>query len=182
MSISSIHGTRLPSLGGLAALRRAQSKDASGTSAPAHATTLSRLSAADAGQWAAAIGAAMAQLGLAVSPGQAPAAATGTAWAQGDASTASRRGAQQVQQYRSIASTSSRLVQALDASASGASAAAGLTAALQGLWTSLGAPPEGAGPAHPAVPHLPTFLQSLASHVGESGISGLRGVFVDAVA
>lgn len=181
MSISSIHGTRLPSLGGLAALRRAQSKDASGTSASAPATTLSRLPAADAGQWAAAIGAAMAQLGLAVSPGQAPAAATGTAWAQGDASTASRRGAQQVQQYRSIASTSSRLVQALEASASGASAA-GLTTALQGLWTSLGAPPEGAGPAHPAVPHLPTFLQSLASHVGESGISGLRGVFVDAVA
>lgn len=181
MSISSIPGTRLPSLGGLAALRRAQSKDASGTSAPVPATAISHLPAADAGQWTAAIGAAMAQLGLAASSGQAPAAATRTAWAQGDASAASRRGAQQVQQYRSIASTSSRLVQALDASASGVSAA-GLTAALQGLWTSLGATPEGAGSANPAVPHLPTFLQSLASHVGESGVSGLRGVFVDAVA
>ncbi|MCP1373268.1 hypothetical protein [Dyella lutea] len=180
MGISSIYGTQRPSPGGLAALRRAQPGNASGTSTSAPATAISRLPAADAGQWTAAIGAAMAQLGLAVSPGQAPAAATGTAWAQGDASTASRRGAQQVQQYRSIASTSSRLVQALQASASGASA--GLTTALQGLWTSLGARPEGAGPAHPAVPHLPTFLQSLASHVGESGISGLRGVFVDAVA
>ncbi|WP_017463363.1 hypothetical protein [Dyella ginsengisoli] len=182
MSISSIHGTRLPSLGGLAALRRAQSKDASGTSAPVPATAISHLPAADAGQWTAAIGAAMAQLGLAASSGQAPAAATRTAWAQGDASAASRRGAQQVQQYRSIASTSSRLVQALDASASGVSTTSGLTAALQGLWTSLGATPEGDGSANPAVPHLPTFLRSLASHVGESGVSGLRGVFVDAVA
>ncbi len=181
MSVASVYGTRLPSAGGLAAPWRSPPTDAAGAPASTHAKAISRGPAADAGQWTAAIAMAMAQLGLAGSPGRVP---TGSPMALGDASPASRRAALQVQQYRSIASTSSRLVQALDAGASGAPSAAGLTAALQGLWTSLGtasyASADGSGSL--TAPHLPTFLQSLASHVGESGVSGLRGVFVDALA
>lgn len=95
-------------------------------------------------------------------------------------------GSQQIQQYRDIASPFSNLAQALRSSSVGtspmSSGASGLTSVFQNLWTSLSA--SSTPPIHSpgsATPSLQTFMQTLARNFSESGISGLRGVFVDTV-
>jgi hypothetical protein len=96
------------------------------------------------------------------------------------------QGPQQVQQYTNVASTVSSLGQALSSFSSNASSRAGgassLTTVFQNLWASLGASSgTSAGVSSSAIPSLPSFLQTLARNFSESGISGLRGVFVDTV-
>ncbi|MBD8872964.1 hypothetical protein [Rhodanobacter sp. DHB23] len=176
MNVSSIYGTRWQSANGLVASGYAQQQKQPAGSQAAPAAR-SNLSAENAGQMAAAIAAAMTQLGLTAAPGQ---PATGSATTQGDASPGSR----QVRQYKDMAATFSSLARALDANAGGtpatASSSSGLTSVFQNLWATLGAASETSASA--SIPSLPTFLQSLASNFGESGISGLRGVFVDTVA
>jgi hypothetical protein len=141
---------------------------------------------------AAAIAAAFAQLGLSATPvasRAAPAVITGertgagAAWLASPAPVAQR----QLQQYRDVAARFSQLAQALDAGAARASSTANgpgqLAAVFQGMWSSLAATTEAAGEAAgDSMPSLPSFLQTLAQNLGESGISGLRGVFVDDVA
>lgn len=174
MNVSSIYGTRWPSANGLASPGYTpQSKPpAEAQAAPA---AKSNLSAESAGQMAAAIAAAMSQLGLTASTGQ-----PGTATAQGGTAPGSR----QVRQYKDMAATFSSLARALDANATGTqtgtSPSSGLTSVFQNLWATLGTTPPTA--ASTTLPSLPAFLQSLAGHFGESGIAGLRGVFVDTVA
>jgi hypothetical protein len=95
-------------------------------------------------------------------------------------------GSQQVQQYRNIASTFSNLAQALSSSSSSSSptsnGASSLTTVFQNLWTSLSSSHGTSGDSSGnAMPSLQTFLQTLARNFSESGISGLRGVFVDTV-
>jgi hypothetical protein len=95
-------------------------------------------------------------------------------------------GSQQVQQYRNIASTFSNLAQALSSSSSSASATSNgtssLTTVFQNLWTSLSSSHgTSTDSSSNAMPSLQTFLQTLARNFSESGISGLRGVFVDTV-
>ncbi|MBD8880378.1 hypothetical protein IHE49_07785 [Rhodanobacter sp. 7MK24] len=185
MNVSSIYGTQWQSASGLVTSGYAQYQKQPLGSQVVPAAAASSITTEHAGQMAAAIAAAMAQLGLTASLGQ---TANGTTPAQGNTSATVLPGSRQVRQYKDMASTFSSLARALESSASGTSAAAsqpsGLTSTFQNLWTSLGATPgtsTGSSGA-PAIPSLPAFLQSLASNFGESGISGLRGVFVDTVA
>lgn len=189
MSISSIHGARLQSPNGIAAATYAQQKSLAGDATAKAAATKPSLPAENAGQLAAAIASAMAQLGLATSPGPAtgPTArntASGTTMAAGAAPRAILPGSRQVRQYTELASTFSNLARALDSGAGnappGAGQTQGLAGVLQGLWTTLGAASgSAADTGQPAIPNLPAFVQSLARHFGESGIPHLRGVFVD---
>ncbi|WP_333681181.1 hypothetical protein [Dyella sp.] len=77
-----------------------------------------------------------------------------------------------------MAASSSNLAQAL--SATHASGASSLPTVLQGLWTSLGSSSVDASSG--SMPSLPSFLNTLARNLSESGVTGLRGVFVDTVA
>ena len=195
MSISGIHGPRLQPAGDPVASRYARQN---GGSKAAPAAARSTTPAENASELAAAIAAAMAQLGWTAAPGQAVAGAaigtatvgsTGTAKAPGNASSAILPGSRQVQQYRNTAATFSGLARALDSNAGGPSPASGqanngLTAVFQSLWTALGAASDApaAASGKPAMPNLQAFVQSVASHFGESGIPNLRGVFIDTVA
>ncbi|RDS79226.1 hypothetical protein DWU98_18920 [Dyella monticola] len=103
-----------------------------------------------------------------------------------DANAQAPKAQQQVQQYRNVASAFSNLAQALEANSYSTASAAGgssnLTAVFKNLWTSLGASSEApADASSTALPSLQSFTQTLAQNIGESGISGLRGLFVDAV-
>jgi hypothetical protein len=185
MSISSISSTQSPPVSGLVAPQFTHHKKAPNelkasalAAAPAASTT-------DAGPLASAIAGALAQLGL--TPSTADADNTVAASGARLASLPQRPlGAQQVQQYKNIASTFSNLAQSLNASASSASSTASgngsLTTVFQNLWTSLGSPPETSTDAsNSTIPSLPLFLQTLARNFSESGVAGLRGVFVDTV-
>lgn len=195
MNISSIYGTRPQPTSDLVASRRARLKDPPKAAPAAAARTT--LPTENAGLLAAAISSAMAQLGLTAPSGQAaagtavgnaPIGPAGATPAPGHASKAITPGSRQVRQYQDVASTFSRLAQALDAGAGNTSSASGhasgLTTVFQSLWTSVDAASEtsGALSGSPGIPNLQTFVQSLASHFGESGIPNLRGVFVDTVA
>lgn len=123
---------------------------------------------------ASAIASALTQLGLIPS--------TNT---PGDTSYAplspQQKASQPIQQYRNMASTFSHLAQALSASTSSTASGAGnLPTVLQGLWTSLGSSSTDAS--RGSIPSLPSFLNTLARNLSESGVTGLRGVFVDTVA
>ena len=132
-----------------------------------------------------------AQAGTAASTAATSAAiSSSNALVRGDTPPASlpqqSEGSQQVQQYRNIASTFSNLAQALSSSSSSASATSNgtssLTTVFQNLWTSLSSSHgTSTDSSSNAMPSLQTFLQTLARNFSESGISGLRGVFVDTV-
>jgi hypothetical protein len=103
----------------------------------------------------------------------------------GDASYASlpqqQNATQPIHQYRSMAAASSHLAQALsDSTTSAANGGSSLPTVLQSLWTSLGASSVDA--ASGRMPSLPSFLNTLARNLSESGVTGLRGVFIDTVA
>ena len=87
---------------------------------------------------------------------------------------------QPIEQYRSMVSSSSQLAQALSASTSSANGGGNLPTVFQSLWTSLGASSKDASSG--SMPSLPSFLNTLARNLSESGVTGLRGVFVDTVA
>jgi hypothetical protein len=187
MSIPGISSTQSLSASALVAPRHTHyKKDPSGQIAAPEASTGS---SADSGnQLAAAVAAALSQLGFGATAGAAP-AATGMA-ATGSASLAplqqEPKAAKQVQQYTNVASTFSNLAQVLNASsgtaAQASSGSGGLTSVFQNLWASLGAPSETSSDASSGtLPSLPSFVQTLARNFSESSISGLRGVFVDTV-
>ncbi|MDE2315439.1 MAG: hypothetical protein KGK06_03440 [Xanthomonadaceae bacterium] len=195
MSISGIHSPRPQPAGDPVAFRYARQN---GGPKAAPAAAKSTIPAENASELAAAIASAMAQLGLTAAPGHAVAGAaigtatmgtTRTATAPVNTSSAILPGSRQVQQYKDTAATFSGLAQALDFNAGGPSptsgqAINGLTAIFQSLWTALGAASDtrAAISGNPAMPNLQAFIQSVASHFGESGIPNLRGVFIDTVA
>lgn len=132
---------------------------------------------------ASAIASALTQLGL-IPSANATSGASNTATTSDTpyASLTTRQNATQpIQQYRSMASSFSNLAQALSANTSStASGGSSLPTVFQSLWTSLGASSVDASSG--AMPSLPSFLNTLARNLSESGVSGLRGVFVDTVA
>ncbi|MBM7131143.1 hypothetical protein [Dyella mobilis] len=127
----------------------------------------------------------MSQLGLA--PATSASTQAGASGMPAKSSLQQQTTTPQIQQYRSVAATSSALAQALSngsinlPSATGASS--NLTGALQGVWSSLGAS-SGADreSSSNTTPSFQSFLTTLARNVSESGLTGLRGVFVDMVA
>jgi ABC-type transporter Mla subunit MlaD len=197
MTISSVSGTPSQAVSGLAALRYTHHKGASGGSKTLLPVATGS-SSDNANQLASAVAAAMAQLGLTITPTTLSTAALTATPANGlddgaaknDALPAAlpqqQKAQQQVQQYRNVASTFSNLAQALDSNSNTAlyasSGSSNLTTVFQNLWSSLGASSGTLADASgSAIPSLPSFLQTLAQNFGESGISGLRGVFVDTV-
>jgi hypothetical protein len=195
MSISSVSSTQSQPISGFIGPLYPQHKKT-----PSRLATPASIASADsstqsASQMAAAVAAALSQLGLSGTPGKASTgasammAASGTdPNARGNASPAyqptQQKASPQLQQYKSVAANFSNLAQALGSVASGASASSGasgnLTSVFQNVWTSMGVSPADVSSGD--MPSLPAFLQALAQNVGESGISGLRGVFVDTMA
>lgn len=181
MSIPSISGTQSPAVGGVFASRYNRYK-APPSSTPAVPTDSP---AAAAEPLASAIAAALTQLGL--TPGTHAASADSTRDTPLALDAPQQRTARQIQQYRNMTSSFSGLAQALSASSShgslASSEASGLTTVFQSLWTSLGSSSGAAADASSnGIPTLPSFLDTLARNLSESGVSGLRGVFVDTVA
>lgn len=187
MSLPSIVSTQSPSVSGVFVGGYGHYKKDLSLPRPSTPATSTDSSATAAEPLASAIAAALTQLGLIPN---ASVAGTDNAVAASDTSSASlslpQSASPQIQQYRSMASASSNLAQALSASANSASPATNgagqLTAVFQSLWTSLGSPSGTAtNAAGNAMPSLQSFLETLARHFSESGVSGLRGVFVDTV-
>lgn len=185
MGISNTSSTRPYVAGDLVALRYAHHTTGRNEPKTADVPASTSTSSDNASHLAAAVAAALSQVGLTAAP--APTTAM-VATAPYGADTPSRapKAQQQVQQYRNVASAFSNLAQALEAnSASTASASGGssnLTAVFKNLWTSMGASSSASADASSAaLPSLQSFTQTLAQNIGESGISGLRGLFVDAV-
>jgi hypothetical protein len=195
MSISSVSSTQTQPIGGLSGLSYPHHRHpSSGSMAPASTGSATQ----GASQMAAAVAAAMAQLGLTAAPSSAAASTAAVAAgsgadanAKGNASFAAQaqqpKASPQIQQYKNVAASFSSLAQALRASTYSASpttdGSGHLTSMFQNLWTSMGMPATtSADASSDNSPSLPSFLQALAQNFGESGVSGLRGVFVDTVA
>lgn len=182
MSILSISSTTTPSVSGRFAVHYGHYRKEVNQSPP---TVVADSSAAAAEPLASAIAAALTQVGLISRPNSVGSENTATATDSSFASLPLQQAAsQQIQQYRSVASTSSNLAQALRASSGDASNGAGnLTTVLQSLWTSLGSSSDTASDSPGStMPSLQSFSGALARSLSESGVTGLRGVFVDAVA
>jgi hypothetical protein len=198
MSISSLGSTQSQPISGVIAPSYPHHKRAPNELVVPASIASSGSSTQGASQMAAAVAAALAQLGLTATPGKAStattaiAAANGTdANAKGNTSFASQtqqpKASPQIQQYKSVAASFSNLAQALGASTYSASSTSNgsgqLTTVFQNLWASMGMPSATSADASSrSIPSLPSFLQALAQNVGEAGVSGLRGVFVDTVA
>jgi hypothetical protein len=137
---------------------------------------------------ASAIAAALTQLGLTPNANTAGAVSSITTNSASSASLPQQQKvSSQIQQYQNMASTSSSLALALNASASSTSSTSSgtgsLTSVFQNLWSSLGSSSGATTDASGStMPSLQSFLKTLASNLSESGITGLRGVFVDTVA
>jgi hypothetical protein len=185
MSTPSISGTQSPSVTGLVAGHYHHYKKEPGQapSLPAVSTNTTTSE-----PLASAIAAALTQLGLTPN---ANAAGVDSSTTTSGASSASlpqqQKVSSQIQQYKNMASTSSGLAQALNASTSSTSSTSSgtgsLTSVFQNLWSSLGSSSETATDASGStMPSLQSFLKTLASNLSESGITGLHGVFVDTVA
>ncbi|HUB91897.1 MAG TPA: hypothetical protein VMA74_19405 [Dyella sp.] len=180
MSMPSISSTPSPWVNGLAASRHGHYK-----TPPSSAPAVSTATPATAAEpLASAIAAALTQLGLIPDIRDGTATTNGTSLALDPPQP---RAAQQIQQYRNTTPAFSGLAQALSASSSHAPAtsgeASGLATVFQSLWTSLGSSSGIAtGTSSNAIPSLPSFLNTLARNLSESGVTGLRGVFVDTVA
>ncbi|HTV85453.1 MAG TPA: hypothetical protein VME63_08605 [Dyella sp.] len=197
MSISSVSSTQSQPISGLVAPLYLHPKKVPGRSVTPASIASTDVSTQGASQMAAAVAAALSQLGLTGMPGKASAvaattvaAASGTdADARGNNAPAAsqlqqQKASPQLQQYKNVAANFSNLAQALGSVAGGASPAANgsgnLTGVFQNLWTSMGVLPNEVSSG--TAPSLPAFLQALAQQIGESGIAGLRGVFVDTTA
>ncbi|GGA10487.1 hypothetical protein [Dyella caseinilytica] len=198
MTISSISSTQSPSVSGLVATQHTHHKSALDASSATAVATPAGSSTANS-QLASAIAAALTQLGLVSTPRTASIAndsATAAAGTYNAAVTSSAplaplpqqlKGSQQIQQYTNIASTFSSLAQALGSVSSSTPSTSGdsgsLATVFQNLWASLGSSSgTSTDVSRDAIPSLPTFLQTLARNLSESGVSGLRGVFVDTMA
>lgn len=198
MSISSISSTQSQPVSGLIApLYPRHKKGLSESTVPAFIAPTDS-STNNASQLAAAVAAALTQLGLTAAPNAISVAATAVTATSGSSDTDAKgnaplaqqppqKGLQQVQQYRNVASTFSNLAQALASSSSNVSStssgSSNLTTVFQNLWTSLGASSATSSDSSSStIPSLQSFLQTVAQNLSESGISGLRGVFVDTVA
>jgi hypothetical protein len=187
MTISSISSTQLQPISGLVSSRYTHHKKELNESTAAALVASKGTSDTDANPLASAIAGAMAQLGLTSAPGAAGSNnTTATSGTQFAALPQQLKGSQQVQQYRNIASTFSNLAQSLNASSNSASPTSSgtgsLTTVFQNLWSSLGSSSEtSTDSSSSTIPSLPLFLQTLAHNFSESGVSGLRGVFVDTV-
>lgn len=187
MSISSVSSTQSQSVSGLIAPQYPHHKREFNESTAPAVIASTDSSNQNASLLASAVAAALTQLGLSSSPSTSSAAVTAASNTTPLALLPQQpKASQQVQQYRDIASTYSNLAQALSSSVNGApstsSGTGNLTAVFQNLWTSLGASyGTSSDSSNGTIPSLPSFLQTLAHNLSESGISGLRGVFVDAV-
>jgi len=199
MSIPSIGSTPPPPVNGLVVSRYTHQQRPPNESRPAAVPAPTGSSTDNANQLASAIAAALAQLGLTATSAIATATATAAMDARGTGGGAADSGAAlasqakplqaqpQIQQYKNVASRFSSLAQALEPGSYGTpsafSGSGNLSAVFQSLWSSLGAssatPANGSADSAPA---LSSFLQTLAQHFSESGVSGLRGMFVDTVA
>jgi ABC-type transporter Mla subunit MlaD len=198
MSISSVSGTPSPTTGGLVAFRYGHHPQAFVLPKAATSPTSADSSSGHANQPASTVAATLTQLGLTPLPAGLSAALAAIPASDGSDETAAqdetslasqsqpRQAQQQVQQYKDVAATFSDVTKALNANSSSASSLAGssnpVSTVMQDLWSSLGASSATFSAATSStVPNLPTFLQTMAQSLGESGISGLHGVFVDAV-
>lgn len=171
----SISNTPAPLVGGLVASRHGHARTPP-SSAPAISTGAS---ATAAEPLASAIAAALTQLGLI--PDTHLASTDAAASTNGAPPTFASPHAQQIQRYRNLTPAFSGLAQVLsDRSGQTPAATSGLASSFQSLWASLGA--ASADASGNAIPSLPTFLNALARNLSESGVTGLRGVFVDTVA
>lgn len=186
MSIPSLSSTHSLSVSGVAATRHALAQKARHD--PAASRTTTDTSADSTNALALAIAGAVTQLGFA------PAARDATSEDETATSAAALaplpqqpKAVQQLQQYKNLAATHSNLAQALSASVGSASSASSgssdLTKVFENLWSSLGSSQDtSADSSSNTMPSLPTFLQALAQNFSESGVGGLRGVFVNTVA
>ena len=187
MSISNLSSTQSPSVGGFTAPEHTHRKREPDESMAAAATAATGSSTTTANPLASAIATALTQLGLTFTPGSAASDNTDAANTTPSAPQPQPlKGSQQVQQYKDIAATFSNLAQALSSNSSSASSTSngtsGLTTVFQELWASLSASSgTSAGSSGSTVPSFSSFLQTLARNFSESGISDLRGVFVDTV-
>lgn len=199
MSVPSIGSTLPQSVNGLVVSRYTHPQRPLNEPRPAAVPTPAGPPSDHANQLASAIAAALAQLGLTVTPSTTPATATAAIAARGASDAAAGGDSLPVspplppktqhplQQYKTVASTFSGLAQALESATYGipsaSSGAGNLSAVFHSLWTSLGASSDTpANASADATPTLQSFLQTLAQHFSESGVSGLRGMFVDTVA
>jgi hypothetical protein len=186
MNVSGISSTQSQSVSGLVALQHAHYKKAHSESAAALATSPGS-SSTDTNPLASAIAAEFAQLGLTFTPSATDSDNTAATNGILSAPLAQQsRAAQQAQQYKNVASTFSNLAQAVSSSSSNtsvtSSGASSLSTVFQNLWTSLSTSSETSSDASSSTtPSFPQFVQTLARNFSESGISGLRGVFVDTV-
>ncbi len=187
MSVPNIGSTQPRSVSGLAAPLHLHHKRELDESTGAALVASTDSSATSANPLASAIATSLTQLGLTFTPGHAnadnPAAASKKPLAP---LPQQLKGSQQVQQYRNIAATFSNLAQAVSSSSSSTSAASsgasGLATVFQDLWSSLSASSGTSVDATSStVPSLQSFVQTLARNFSESGISDLRGVFVDTI-
>lgn len=185
MTISSISSTQSQPVSGVVYTHHKKELNASTGAAlvaqPGTSTT-------DASSLASAIAGAMAQLGLTPARGTTGSDSTNaTSGTQFAPLPQQPQASQQLQQYKNVASTYSNLAQSLSSSSSSASptssSTGSLTTVFENLWSSLGSSSEtSADSTSSTIPSLPLFLQTLARNFNESGVSGLRGVFVDTVA
>ncbi|RUL63235.1 hypothetical protein EKH79_12595 [Dyella dinghuensis] len=188
MTISSISSTQSQPVSGVVAPRYNHHKKELNAPTTAALVVQPGTSPTDASSLASAIAGAMAQLGLTPARGTtASSSENATSAKQFAPLSQPPQASQQVQQYKNVASTYSNLAQSLSSSSGSASAAASgtgsLTTVFENLWSSLGSSSETSADATGStIPSLPLFLQTLARNFSESGVSGLRGVFVDTVA
>jgi hypothetical protein len=188
MSTPIISGTQSPSVSGLFVGHHGLYRKQLSPSPPALIVPTDT-SAAE--PLASAIAAALTQLGLTPATG---ATASNNTVATGSAPSAplpsQQKASPQIQQYKNMSATFSSLAQALNASTNGVPSStdgtSSLTSAFQSLWKSMGASSGTATSASTdassgSMPSLQSFLESLARQFSESGVSGLRGVFVDTV-
>ncbi|WP_233841654.1 hypothetical protein [Dyella sp. 2HG41-7] len=187
MSLPSIVSTQSPSVSGLYVNRYGHYKKESSLAKPS--TPAASTDSGSAEPLASAIAAALTQLGLIPNANTADSENAATTGNESiDALSLSKSASPHIQQYRSMASASSSLAQALSASANSTSQTSRgdgqLTSVFQSLWTSLGASSgmSASAPSDGTMPSLQSFMETLARHFSQSGISGLRGVFVDTVA
>ncbi|HUA79877.1 MAG TPA: hypothetical protein VL997_05855 [Dyella sp.] len=186
MSLPIISSTQSPSVSGLFVSRYGHYKKDPSLPRPSIPAVSSDSSAAE--PLASAVAAALTQLGLIPYAGTTGSDNTAT---ESDAlstlASLRQNASPPIQQYRNMALASSSLAQALSVSANGMSPTANgsgqLTTVFQNLWTSLGSSRGVTAntTSDGTMPSLPSFLDTLARHFSESGISGLRGVFVDTV-
>jgi hypothetical protein len=184
MTISSIGSTQLRPLSEPTPPRHAFHKKGANESATSHATAADSPNP-NTDTFASAMAGAMTQLALLPAPGNVQGNNGTTRNVPVAPQQSSPKASQQAQQYKDVASTFSDLTQSLDAYAAGTSpASSAMSTVFENLRGSLSAAstPSMTSSEEDALPNLPSFLQAMAQNLSESGISGLRGMFVDTIA